>query len=162
MAIDATFEEGSEEPLRLLAVDADDLAVISSLVQDAVLPATEMSWLPSKNRFAMLLNRFRWEDRDRASAQHREFERVQTMLVADTVTKAAFSGIHPRDEDEVLSLLSVEFAETDAPSGVLTLNFAGDGAIALTIECLEVTLKDVSRPYIAPSGAAPHHSVEDE
>jgi hypothetical protein len=78
------------------------------------------------------------------------------------VTKAAFSGIHPSDGEEVLSLLSLDFNETDAPSGVLTLNFAGDGAIALTVECLELVLKDVTRPYIAPSGSAPHHNLEDE
>jgi hypothetical protein len=162
MAADATFEDGSEQPLRLRAVDAEDLKVISALIQDAVLPASEMTWQPARNRFAMLLNRFRWEDRENASRHKRDFERVQSVLVIDYVNTAAFSGIHPKDSDEVLSILSLEFTPTDAPSGQLIVTFAGDGAIALTAECLEITLKDVTRPYIAPSRAAPHHSVEDE
>jgi hypothetical protein len=162
MIDEATFEDGSEQPLRLRALDIEDLPVISALIQDAVLPATEMTWLPAKNRFAMLLNRFRWEDRDNAAQHNRKFERVQSMLVVDTVSKAAFSGINPNDPNEVLSILSIEFSPTDAPSGILTLNLSGDGAIALTVECLEVTLKDVTRPYIAPSGSAPDHNIEDE
>lgn len=162
MADDATFEDGYEQPMRLRAVDTDDLKVISALIQDAVLPASEMTWQPAKNRFAMLLNRFRWEDRENAARHNRDFERVQSVLIIDDVNKAAFSGIHPNDADEVLSILSLEFIPADAPSGQLLITFAGDGAIALTVECLEIVLKDVTRPYIAPSRTAPHHSVEDE
>ena len=67
--MDATFEDGGEKPLRLMAFDAADLEVISSLCQDAVFPATEMSWRPKERRFAVLLNRFRWEDSDAADRQ---------------------------------------------------------------------------------------------
>ena len=59
---DARFEDGREAPLNLGAVDADDLQVIASLTQDAVLPATEMQWDSKNRRFALLLNRFRWEE----------------------------------------------------------------------------------------------------
>ncbi len=63
---DARFEDGGERPLNLGAQDADDLGVISALVQDAVFPITEMSFRRGKRQFALLLNRFRWEDRDAA------------------------------------------------------------------------------------------------
>ena len=59
---DARFEDGGDKPLRLKALDADDLTVISSLTQDAIFPATEMKWDRKARRFALLLNRFRWED----------------------------------------------------------------------------------------------------
>ncbi|MEM8593163.1 MAG: DUF2948 family protein, partial [Pseudomonadota bacterium] len=49
---DATFEEGGDKPLRLVAFEADDLEVISSLCQDAVFPGNEMSWRPKERRFA--------------------------------------------------------------------------------------------------------------
>jgi hypothetical protein len=162
MTRDATFEEGSEQPLRLMAVDRDDLSVVSALVQDAVLPVTEMNWVRSDGRFAMLINRFRWEDRDRASQQGRGYERVQSVLVFDTVTKVAYSGIDLKDKDQIVSILSLDFEEADAPSGVVTVNLAGDGALALTVECLDVLIKDVTRPYLAPSGSEPRHAEDKE
>lgn len=162
MTRDATFEEGSEQPLRLMAVDRDDLSVVSALVQDAILPATEMRWQPSDRRFALLINRFRWEDRDRATQQERGYERVQSVLVFNTVSKVAYSGIDPKDADQILSILSLDFQEADAPSGVVTVQLAGDGALALTVECLDVLIKDVTRPYLAPSGSEPRHTLDTE
>ena len=75
---DASFEDGRERPLNLGAYEAEDLEVISSLVQDAVFPVTEMSWRVSARRFAILLNRFRWEDRVAAERRGRAYERVQS------------------------------------------------------------------------------------
>ena len=162
MTRDATFEDGTEQPLRLIAVDPDDLSVVSALVQDAVLPAGEMAWQPADRRFAMLINRFRWEDRDNATRQRRGFERVQSLLVFETVSRVAYSGIDPTDKDQILSILSLDFRETEAPSGVVTVTLAGDGALALTVECLDIVVKDVTRPYLAPSGAEPHHAGDEE
>ena len=58
---DARFEDGLDKPLRLIAFEVDDLQVISAMVQDAVLPACEMSWRLNQRRFSLLVNRFRWE-----------------------------------------------------------------------------------------------------
>jgi len=154
MTEDASFEDGREAPLNLGALDADDLQVISSLVQDAVLPASEMSWRPKEQRFALLVNRFRWEDegRDRHGS-----ERVQSVLVVENVQRVASQGVNPRDTDTILSLLSLSFEPGEDGTGHLLLTLAGDGAIRLAVEALEVTLKDVTRPYRAPSGKAPDH-----
>lgn len=154
---DASFEDGREAPLNLGAMDGDDLRVLSSLAQDAVFPITEMTWQPKQRRFAVLLNRFRWEDKDAAERRGRSYERVQSMLVVDGVTRVASQGINRGDKDTILSLLSVEFEETEAPSGFVVLTLAGDGAIRLEVEALEVTMRDVTRPYRAPSRKAPDH-----
>lgn len=158
MTDDARFEDGQDEPLRLVATDPDDLSVIAALVQDAVLPASEMSWEPAQRRFALLLNRFRWEDRAAAELGKRRYERVQAVLAFDDVTAVASQGIDRKDADTVLSLMTLGFDASDAPSGHVELVFAGDGAVRLNVECLNATLKDVTRPYVAPSGKAPHHS----
>lgn len=157
MTGDATFEDGREAPLNLGAWDAEDLRVISALVQDAVLPATEISWRPQDRRFALLLNRFRWEDVEAARARGREVERVQTLLVVDNVLGVASQGLDRHDRDLVLSLLSVDFEPAEDGAGHVLLTLAGDGAIRLQVEALEVTLKDVTRPYRAPSGQVPRH-----
>ncbi len=156
--MDASFEDGREAPLYLGAEDADDLQVISTLSQDAVFPATEMTWRPSECRFALLLNRFRWEDKDAAARRDRPFERVQSVLVFDSVLSVSSQGIDRRDPDMVLSLLSVDFEPGEDGAGQVLLTLAGDGAIRLTVEALAATLKDVTRPYRAPSGQAPHHA----
>lgn len=156
--VDASFEDGREAPLNLGAEDSDDLKIISSLVQDAVLPVTEMTWRAADRRFALLLNRFRWEDRDQAERRGRGYERVQSLLVFDNVLGVASQGIDRTDKDLILSLLSVSFEPGDDCTGEVLLTVAGDGAIRLSVEALDVTLKDVTRPYLAPSRHAPQHS----
>lgn len=156
---DARFEDAGESPLRLKAQRPEDLVVISTMVQDAVAQTSEMSWLPKKRRFAVLLNRFRWEDAEAARAQKRAFERVQAVLVIDDVTRVAASGIDPADKDLVLSLLELNFVAGADGTGALTLIFSGEGEIVVSVEALDVTLSDGSRPYQARSAAMPEHGT---
>lgn len=156
MSEDARFEDGGEAPLNLGALDPEDLEVISSLLQDAVFPITEMTWRASEHRFALLVNRFRWEDdgRDRHGP-----ERVRSLFVVDNVLRIASQGIDRRDKDTILSLLSVTFEAGKEGAGLVLLTLAGDGAIRLEVEALEVTVKDVTRPYVALSGKTPDHGA---
>ena len=154
MTEDARFEDGRETPLNLGAMDADDLQVLSALCQDAVFPATEIRWSAKNRQFALLLNRFRWEDT--ARARHGP-ERVQSVLAFDNVLNVASQGVDRKDADVVLSLLSITWTATDETGGDLVLELAGDGAIRLRVEALDARLKDVTRPYTAPSKQAPEH-----
>jgi hypothetical protein len=154
---DARFEEGGEEPLRLVAQDAEDLKVISTLIQDAVLPVTELKFDAKRRRFAILLNRFRWEDRVEAERAGRPYERVRSVLRVEDVRKVQSLGFDRAEKDLVLSVLSMSFEPGQDGTGRVTLVLAGDGAIALDVEALEVRLDDVTRPYRAPSGKAPRH-----
>jgi hypothetical protein len=158
MTEDARFEDGAERPLRLRAETPDDLAVIAALVQDAVAQTSEIAWARRHHRFALLINRFRWEDADAAAREGRPFERVQALLSIDGVMKARANGVDPRDRDLVLALLSLAFEPDADGAGTLHLVLAGDGEIALDVECLDVTLADVSRPYLARAHAAPKHA----
>jgi hypothetical protein len=155
--MDARFEDGGEAPLRLVAQDVDDLKVISALVQDAVLPVTELKLDAKRRRFAMFLNRFRWEDREPAERVGRAYERVRSVLVVEDVRKVQSMGFDRTDPELVLSVLSMEFVPGEDGAGRLTVTLAGDGALALEVEALEVRLEDVTRPYRAPSGKVPRH-----
>lgn len=154
---DARFEDGAERPLRLQALTVEDLTVLSALVQDAVFPVSEMAWRPRSREFALLLNRFRWEDKPRAEARARPYERVRSVLRVGDVTRVSSQGVDRSDPEMVLSLLSLTWEAGEDGTGRLILTLAGDGAIALEAECLDVTLTDVTRPYRAPSGKAPDH-----
>ncbi len=149
---DARFEDGQAHPVNLVARDTDDLAVVSALVQDAVLNAGDLRWEKSKRRFVLLINRFRWEDTAAPKP-----ERVRCLMVVGDVTLVQGQGLDRSDPDLVVSLLSLGFTPGADGTGTLTLTFAGDGALAIGVEALEITLKDVTRPYLAPSGHTPKH-----
>ena len=157
MTGDARFEDGAEQPLRLKALDAEDLTVVSAAVQDAVFPIGEMRWQKDKRRFGLLLNRFRWEDAEAAKRAGRPVERVQSVLAIEDVRKVVSQGIDRGEKDMVLSLLSVAFEPGEDGTGRVVLTLAGDGAIGVDVEALEVTLRDVTRPYRAVSGKIPEH-----
>ncbi|WP_194093690.1 DUF2948 family protein [Marivivens aquimaris] len=157
MTEDARFEDGGEAPLRLMAVDAEDLQVVSALTQDAVFPANEIGWYPAERRFAILINRFRWEDLDAAQKRGRQVERVQSVLMFQCVMNVQSQDVPQRDADTVLSILSIDWKAGEDGAGSILLNLAGDGVIKLDVEAIEIMLKDVTRPYIAPSHQAPSH-----
>ncbi|MBY4892731.1 DUF2948 family protein [Rhodobacteraceae bacterium N5(2021)] len=150
---DARFEDAGDAPVALRALEAVDVPVISALIQDAVFPGTEMRWDKSRRRFALLVNRFRWEVQSGAP------ERVQAVLAVEDVLKVASQGIDRSDPDMVYSLLALSWTPGEDGMGRLELVLAGDGAIALEVEALEITLKDVTQPYGAVSGKAPDHAL---
>jgi len=156
---DARFEDGADAPLFLGAQDADDLKVISALCQDAVFPITEMTYAKSRREFALLLNRFRWEDRDAADRAGRGYERVRAVLLLRDVQSVRSQGIDRGDKDTILSLLSIGFVPGADGTGEVILTLAGDGVIALGVETLDATLRDVTRPYLAPSHKVPDHGI---
>jgi len=148
---DARFADADEGPLRLQALDAEDLIVISALVQDAVVSVADVAWMKQHRRFAALVNRFRWEGATRTP------ERVRSVLAIEGVTAVRSQGVDPRDKDTVLSILALTWEPGEDEAGRLLVTLAGDGVLAIDVEALEVRLQDVTRPYLAPSRRAPSH-----
>ncbi len=161
---DARFEDGvgangADTPLLLAAQDDEGLSILSSLLQDAVFGITEMQYTKTRRRFAVLVNRFRWEDRAQAQLDKRGVERVQSLLVFHDVLAVQTAGIDRNDADTVLSLMQIAFAPGPDGTGQARLILSGDGSVALTLEALDVQLRDVTRPYLAPSGRVPDHGA---
>ncbi len=149
---DASFADGAEKPIKLIARDAQDAQVISALIQDAIAERKEMLYEPSRHAFSFLLRRFRWEDSEAAQRQKRELERVQSVLTVNSVQKAQFSGFDQADPTLVFELLGLI-----AEDGSIRLVFSGDGEVKLFVETIDLALSDVSRPYIAKSQTIPTH-----
>ena len=154
---DARYADGAAQAVALEAQDEGDLAVISALVQDAVFDAARMRFDRPARTFALLLNRFRWEDRERAERGAGGYERVRAVLMLRDVMAVRTQGIDRRERDTVLSLLSLGFEPGEDGTGRVTLVLAGDGALALEVEALDVTLRDVTRPWRAASKRVPSH-----
>ena len=159
MTHDAGFNDALERPLNLGAQDAEDLQVISSLTQDAVLTVDDLKWNRAERQVVFLLKRFRWEDVELAKQQGRDPERVQSLLVIQNATGLASQGIDRKQADIVLSLMSLEFSGAEDGVGDLILTFSGDGALKVQVDGLDVALRDVTRPYVAPSKQVPNHDV---
>jgi hypothetical protein len=154
---DARFEDGAEAALALRAETPEDLGVLAALLQDAVLTQGDISYDRTARRLGLLVNRFRWEDRTQAEAQSRPYERVRALLVISDVIAVRMQGLVPGEKDTVLSLLHMDWYPAADGTGQLLLTLAGDGAIALEVECLNLALRDVTRPYVAPARKAPDH-----
>lgn len=133
-------------PLRLKAETPDDLSVIAAALQDAVVKVSDMAYDPRARAVTCAMNRFRWE----ADAGRRaRGERVRAGLRIDGVLGARRKRV-PADPDAVLSLLTLDFApDTEPPGGELTLRFADGVDVALTVDCVDVTVADVSAPWRA-------------
>jgi len=137
-------------PLKLIAFDEEDLAVVSSHLQDAVLRVADLAYLPSQRRFAVLLNRFNWE-KARGDRPDAGFERCRTALRFERVLGAQLQNLRPAAGERVLSLLSVHFEAGEQPGGSVTLTFSGDASIRLQVECIEAELKDLGPAWKARS-----------
>lgn len=156
MVEDARFADADPRPLALKAEDDTDLRIISALVQDAILPGSEISYDPKARRLALLVNRFRWEDADQARSEGRKYERVRSILVVGDVMSLKSDGID-RSDETVLELLALTWEAGADGTGRLSLQFSGDGTLVADVECINLDLRDVTQPYLAPSGKAPTH-----
>jgi Protein of unknown function (DUF2948) len=141
--------------LKFVVLDEEDLEVVSAHVQDAVVRASDVMWRPQDKRLVVPIARFDWEG---AQADKPEFRRRSAALRFERVLSCKCREVAGRDA--VLNLLAVEFAETDAPSGVVTLTFSGGPAIRLEVECLEAELADLGPTWTAAK--CPAHAIDDD
>lgn len=129
--------------LKLLALDAEDLDVVSAQVQDAVLKVGDIHWRAEEKRLIVALNRFAWE----AANGGGRFERRRAALHLARVVSVKAHHLSPDRPDTVLELLALRFVETDAPSGLVELVFAGGATLRAEVECLEVGLTDLGAAW---------------
>jgi hypothetical protein len=131
-------------PLRLLAEDADDLAVISAALQDAVTRIGDIQWERRERRLTIAFNRFRWE------AEEGHGERVRAGFQLGCVEEVKARNLRLDAKDAVLELLALTFESTAPPGGRVTFAFAAGGDLAAEVECIDAALADLSMPWAVP------------
>lgn len=140
--------------LKLLALDTEDLDVLSAHVQDAVVRVADMGYARGDRRFALLMNRYDWEsDKPRGKGV-----RKRAALHFDAVQSVVTAGFDPNAHDGVLNLLAITFIPIDGPAGIVELSFAGGGTVRLGVECLEARLSDLGATWAAT--AKPAHTLD--
>ena len=137
--------------LKLRAVDDEDLAVLSAILQDALLAVGDMALLPEEGRFVLVANRFRWE---RPAAERGErFERTLVGIAFDRVTGVRRRGFSPAQHDRMLHLLALR-----AMPGAILIELSGGAGIRLEVDGILCHLEDLGEPW--PTSWRPRHPVE--
>lgn len=141
------------EPVKFVALDRDDLEVVSAHLQDAVVKVADVMWRPREKRVVIGLNRFDWTA---AEGTQPALRRCRSALRFERVTGCKCRNVDPAGKNAVLNLLAVEFSEDDAPGGVVDLFFSGGGMLRLEVECLECELSDLGPAW--PTDMRPVHA----
>ncbi|WP_150524280.1 DUF2948 family protein [Roseibium sediminis] len=143
------------DQLKLAALDAEDLQVLSAHVQDAVLLVGDIRYLPKENRAVFVMNRFVWDkEADRRTKAH---ERRRSALSFSQVRSMKANQLRQNAKDAVLELLAITFEAGEEPSGSVRLDFAGGPSILLEVECIEAQLADLGAAWSTPN--KPSHDL---
>jgi hypothetical protein len=165
------------QQLRLRAEDEEDLRIIAAVLQDSLVGTGEMEYLAKEQRFALVANRFRWENcdvgdgtaadvpaaqpaaateevEDAAFLPCHSYERVNCGVLFDGVEHVRCKGVNRQDRGRILELLTID-VEADA----ITLVFSGDAAVRLEGHAISCRLQDLGEPW--PTTFRPQHPVTD-
>ena len=139
--------------LRLIALDPDDLSVMSAHLQDTLIPIDSLAYLPKEKRFALVGRRFDWVEAAAGGCQ-----RWQTGLHFESVRAVARAGFEQTETDRVLNLLAIGFEAGEAPGGTIIMTFSGGAAIRLEVECVEAQMRDLGERWRCDT--QPSHPVD--
>ena len=131
------------KPLRLLAEDADDLAIIAAALQEAEVSVGDIVWEASGKTLTLAFDRFRREAVEETS------ERIRAGVQLGCVLGVKARNMKRDDKDAVVQLLTLTFEEGEPPGGVILFAFADGGDLAATVECIDAAMADVSEPWAA-------------
>lgn len=135
------------KPLRLMAADKDDLDVISSCLQDALVKISDFAYLPEQRRFVFVTNRFIWE----AAGKRGPFGRVRCGVHFDDVARVSRMNVRGDAKEAIVDLLAVRWVAGEDGAGSVHFDLAGGGAIKLDVEAINVQLADISDPWLTQS-----------
>lgn len=144
--------------LKLVAFDNQDLEIISAHCQDAIVRISDIAYIASERRFALIMNRFDWEnaiEQNKISGKKQSFRRRRTALRFECVTKVQQRNIDLKKQKDVKELLTIRYQEQTRPQGHISLIFAGKSEIKLEVECIEAILQDLGA--IWETNAKPTH-----
>ncbi|MTI18847.1 DUF2948 family protein [Rhodobacteraceae bacterium RKSG542] len=141
--------------MKLAALDEEDLTVVSTMVQDAVLKVGDIQYFPKEKQLVVAMNRFAWDEAESAPDTN---QRHRAVLRISRIESLQCKNIDQANKDTVLSLLALRFQPEIEPGGRLILEFSGGAAMAANVECLEVQLADLGARWATSN--RPHHELD--
>ena len=148
-------------PLQLRAEDAEDLAIFSTFLQDALVPLSDMKYERAARRFILAVNRFRWAAARPGLEQEAIYERVACAVTIEEVSGVTVRGIDQQRPDRLLELLAILTGEPpETPGTTVLLVFAGGGRIKLDVDRIRCRLEDFGESW--PTRWRPRHRVDTD
>ena len=139
--------DDEKSKLGLLSRDVNDLMVVSSMLQDAIVPVIDMAYLENERAFVMAVNRFKWEQ----PASDVAGERIHSGLRFDAVKRVQYRSVDRQARDRFAAILSIAYDD-----GIVMIHFSGNGAVRLEVDELLCVLKDFDHSW--PTIWRPDHS----
>jgi hypothetical protein len=144
--------------LRLRAEDAEDLAVISACLQDALVAVHDLAFVPEDHTFLLVANRFRWERALRPARGESGHQRTLCGITFGAVARASYTGFRRGEEDRILCLLAIR-AQHDGEGNAIRLTFSGGAEIRLEVARILCVAKDLGEPW--PTQWQPEHDPDE-
>ena len=138
--------------LKLIALDLEQLAILSSLTQDSIVKADEIGYEKQSKRLAFLMNRYRHEEDDPS--------RIRSALHFDYAEVVKSRGIDIGSSKDILVLLTIRFVPSEMPSGSIYLEFADNKSLSFGVENVEAFLTDVGESWLIPN--KPSHDKDEK
>ena len=143
---------------KLRAEDADDLAVISACLQDALVAVRDLAFVQQDLTFLMVANRFRWERAARAAHGEAGYQRTLCGISFGTVAAVSYHGFRRAEDERILSLLAIRPAR-DGDGKAILLEFSGGATIRLEVDRIRCHVQDLGEPW--PTPWQPSHDVDE-
>jgi hypothetical protein len=140
--------------LKLRAEDAEDLAVISACLQDALVPVRDLAYVPEDRTFLLVANRFRWENGLSPAPGEAAYERTLCGITFSEVTAVSYNGFRRTEDSRILSLLAIR-----PEDGAVRLEFSGGATIRLEVARILCLAKDLGEPW--PTQWQPRHDADE-
>jgi hypothetical protein len=140
--------------LRLRAEDGEDLAVVSAIVQDALISTRDLTYDRAEKRFTLVVNRFRWEGPPAAANGEAAFERTHCAVTFAAVDKVSYRGFRRSETDRILALLAIR---AGVKPETIDLEFAGGAAVRLSVSAIDARVTDLGEPW--PTAWQPDHDA---
>ena len=146
------------DQLKLAALDAEDLQVLSAHVQDAVLKVGDIRFFAAEGHLVLTMNRFAWDKAEGKPRRGTQLERRRAALSFARVSDVKAKNIPQEAKDAILSLLAISFEPVEEPHGRVELVFAGGASLSFAVECIEAQLADLGSAWATDH--RPQHALD--
>ena len=152
--IDKRFSVSRDIALSLRCKNEQDLSVISSLFQDALINNMDFNFSKNEKNFLFVANRFCWEN-VYSKIKEKAFKRVLCGVNIQNVISVKHKNFIVKDDKQAAlfyNLLTIEYSDE---KNEITLIFSQNAYVKLKVSKLDVFFKDIEEPH--PTQKIPDH-----
>lgn len=147
----------NDHRLKLRAISTEDIQILSALLQDGLVSASDLHYDKDEASFVMVVNRFCWEQADDKTSET-QLNRCLCGLKVGYVKQVCQRGLS-KGSNQFYNLLSItyeEIKENENSMRSLILTFSDGCGIRLAVGELALILQDIAEPH--PGLVRPHHN----